>query len=284
VSTDCLVRPIAGDTDVGIDLYCETVQEGHPFLHFWLQVKSGSQCRLARDAASASCRFDEEHLKYWLRQPVPVFAALLSTEWPVRKDPSIYVVPITTILLTRARTHGKTATLRSDFVLRPGIQADLKTFLGQVVPDAAAQLECRKGIVAPRPQLFPEYVRSTPPMPVTRFAEEILDQIRTTATMSVVSLWLQKQLFGANLPFVQRLAGVVEQFADDPHWETSMALGLSRHADGDYIRAQEFYDEAKSRMERDLNLDVSQPPWSELIEHIDEMKCLASMKTPVRRG
>lgn len=46
LSAYCLVRPVAADTDVGIDLYCETVQENQPFLHFWMQVKSGKQCHL----------------------------------------------------------------------------------------------------------------------------------------------------------------------------------------------------------------------------------------------
>ena len=41
LSGECLVRPVAAETDVGVDLYCETVAEGRPFLHFWLQVKAG---------------------------------------------------------------------------------------------------------------------------------------------------------------------------------------------------------------------------------------------------
>lgn len=87
LSTDCLVRPVAGDTDIGVDLYCETVQEAHGFLHFWLQVKSGSKCKLARDEASASYSFERRHLEYWGRQPVPVFAALVPVNRPAKQDP-----------------------------------------------------------------------------------------------------------------------------------------------------------------------------------------------------
>ena len=53
LSGECLVRPVAADTDVGIDLYCETVAEGHPFLHFWLQVKAGDQCNVDPSCRSA---------------------------------------------------------------------------------------------------------------------------------------------------------------------------------------------------------------------------------------
>jgi hypothetical protein len=80
LSSACLVRPVAVDTDVGVDLYCESVEEGTPFFHFWLQVKAGEQCRLAADETSASCSFATDHLLYWYRQPVPVFAAL---EYPL---------------------------------------------------------------------------------------------------------------------------------------------------------------------------------------------------------
>jgi hypothetical protein len=85
LSSECLVRPVAADTDVGVDLYCETVAEGtrRPFLHFWLQVKASDQCRLDANAQKASCGFDSDHLNYWKEQPVPVFVALVPSEWPV---------------------------------------------------------------------------------------------------------------------------------------------------------------------------------------------------------
>ncbi len=71
---DCLVRTIEG-IDVGVDLYCESVEDGYPFLHFWVQVKSGKQCE--RTPHGAKCRLERKHLEYWERQPVPVFIALL---------------------------------------------------------------------------------------------------------------------------------------------------------------------------------------------------------------
>src|SRR5262245_3085691 len=79
-STQCLVRPVAVDTDVGIDLYCETLTNGGiPFQHFWLQVKAGESIKV-RDGI-ASYRFDPKQLDYWSYQPVPVFAALVPTDW-----------------------------------------------------------------------------------------------------------------------------------------------------------------------------------------------------------
>jgi hypothetical protein len=280
LSTDCLVRPVAVDTDVGIDLYCETVQEGQPFLHFWLQVKSGTQCELAGDGASASCRFDIEHLQYWLRQPVPVFAALVPVEWPVKQHPSIYIVPVTTKLLREGLPSGKTTTLRSEHLLRPGNQEDLRQFLDDIVREATAQLECKKGLVASIPQLSPQYVRSYRPVPVCQFASEILDQIRTTAAMSVLLLHEQGQLSGASSAFRQRLVRVIEQFGDYPNWENPMARALSYHADGNYDGALEFYTQAKLKIEGDPNV-AGLPEWQAQVKKIEEMMGQAARKEPL---
>jgi len=280
VSTNCLVRPVAVDTDVGIDLYCETVQENHPFLHFWLQVKSGSQCISTSDGSSASCRFDKEHLQYWSRQPVPVFAALVPVEWPVKEDPTIYVVPLTTFPSHRGQPPCDTAALPSQFVLRPDNQDDLRHFLDKIVPEATAQLECKKGLVASIPQLFPEYVRSYPPVPVWEFEKEILNQIRTTAAMSVLLLHQQGRLCGVGAAFRHLLVCVVEQFASDPHWENPMAQALSYHADGHYDLAEKFYREAKRRIEDDPNV-ASLPDWQAQAKEIEGLMGRAGRKEPV---
>jgi hypothetical protein len=280
LSTNCLVRPVAVDTDVGIDLYCETVQENRPFLHFWLQVKSGSQCMLASNGSSASCRFDKEHLQYWSRQPVPVFAALVPVEWPVKDDPTIYVVPLTTFPSGRGQARRNTAMLPSQFALRPGNQDDLLHFLGNIVPEATAQLECKKGLVASIPQLFPQYVVSYPPVPVWQFGKQILNQIRTTAAVSVLLLHQQGRLCGVDAAFRRLLVRVVEEFADEPHWENPMAQALSYHADGDYRLALEFYREAKRRIEQDPNV-ASLPEWQGQAKQIEALMGQADRKEPV---
>ncbi|GAI83095.1 unnamed protein product [marine sediment metagenome] len=46
LSKICLVRPVAEGTDIGIDLYCETIEERQGFLHFWAQVKCGKQINI----------------------------------------------------------------------------------------------------------------------------------------------------------------------------------------------------------------------------------------------
>ena len=39
-SQGCLIRHVTQGHDSGIDLYCEKVKDGIPYLHFWCQIKT----------------------------------------------------------------------------------------------------------------------------------------------------------------------------------------------------------------------------------------------------
>ena len=160
LSAVCLVRPVAADTDVGVDLYCETLENYSPFLHFWVQVKSGAQCRVSPDGRSASCYFSSGHLDYWRRQPVPGYAALVPIDWPVTADPTIYIVDITSHLLSVPEQAG--GSLRAQYQWRAGRGEDIRIFLENYVLASAARLQCRSGVVAPTPSLAPPYVQVVP--------------------------------------------------------------------------------------------------------------------------
>lgn len=71
LSAECLVRPASGGTDVGVDLYCESVAQGRPFLHFWVQVKAGARCKVSKDRASARYSFKRNHLESGAISPCP---------------------------------------------------------------------------------------------------------------------------------------------------------------------------------------------------------------------
>lgn len=73
---NCFVRHVPQGHDSGIDLYCETTEKGLPFLHFWCQVK----VRQAYDSVGEEPPLftpEEDDLKYWKRQPIPVFICLV---------------------------------------------------------------------------------------------------------------------------------------------------------------------------------------------------------------
>ena len=75
LSSSCLVRPVVGQSDVGVDLYCESIIDKQLFLHFWVQVKSSIDYPNTRIKVSHAFRVPS--LQYWYRQPVPVLAFLV---------------------------------------------------------------------------------------------------------------------------------------------------------------------------------------------------------------
>ncbi len=252
LSSECLVRPVAVDTDVGVDLYCETVSDRQPFLHFWLQVKAGGQCKPDGDTKTASCSFERSKLEYWFRQPVPVFAALVPTEWPVHGEPDVYVVDIGKYLLFNPLQPGThSATLTSDYRWGAGKRAEVQQFLRDVVPAATARIRCREGVVAPVPTIARQYVYQAPHVPVMRFKDEILQQLRTTAAFSILFALRSEPGSDGAKELAGRLARIVGQFDDDPHYENYLSRGMSAHANGDYVSAAELYEKACRCIEAD---------------------------------
>ena len=253
ISSHCLVRPVAADTDVGIDLYCETVQQQEPFLHFWLQVKAGqSRISVSADKATASYRFKAEHLAYWQRQPVPVYAALVPIDWPVTKDPAIYVVDITGNIIEHGVPKPKSyRSIESQWKWGRNHRTSVDKFLRLVVPEGTAKIHCTQGVVARIPSRTASYVHGIPEIPVEAYWQQILTQIRTTAAWSIILAYLRKAVSPDTDSFRRRLANALEGLGDKSHWETLVARGLSSHLDGGYSEAQPLYSKALRRLKND---------------------------------
>ena len=71
----CLVRHVPQGHDIGIDLYCETIEEDTPFLHFWCQIKTSNKWKGDKKRISFPIKKGEK--QYWIKQPVPVFVFLV---------------------------------------------------------------------------------------------------------------------------------------------------------------------------------------------------------------
>lgn len=83
---DCAIKRVSdqGD-DIGIDLYCEGLSAPArssrlPLSHFWIQVKTTQLKAANRMDAALKISVDLKHVRYWLRQPVPVY--LFRVAWP----------------------------------------------------------------------------------------------------------------------------------------------------------------------------------------------------------
>lgn len=278
LSASCLVRPVAADTDVGVDFYCETVHGDDPFLHFWVQVKGGaSQCRILKDGLTASCSFDMKHLHYWLRQPVPVFAALVPESG---SNSRVFVVNVTRQLLEAGlKDPQQSQTLRSDLLIESRDGA--RVWLDEMVPATTALMSCRRGVISSFPYLKPQYFKEMPTAPVDLYSEEILRQLRTTAAWSLMFMHRRRVLASLELTdFRSQLQRVLSQFPDDRHWENFAVQAYCSHIAGDFGTAIAFYDEAISDIANDPHC-VEDPAWQAQQSMLATQKQLAIQGLPL---
>ena len=126
-------------------------------------------------------------------------------------------------------------------------------------------------MVASMPTLKPSYVIHSPLVPVARFKESILTQVRRTAALSIAFLYTQNALGADTAEFRRTMASVVEQFADDPHWENFMSRALSYHADKSFDRAIEFYNKAIQCIQSDQSV-ASLESWQEQVREIENLR------------
>jgi hypothetical protein len=280
-SEGCLVRPVPSDTDVGVDLFCESVEDEQPFLHFWVQVKTGKQCKVRGDGSSFGCSFEKKHLLYWYRQPVPVFAALVPTDWPpIPPDQTIYVVDVTSHLIENPPPETP-LTLYSDWVWRPEDQDSIRDFLRKVVPFVSAKMMCKIGVVAQMPTVRPSYVQYSPRLPVGRYQDQILHQIRKTAAFSIMFMRDENTLRTEQGSAARRtIAGVLAQFENDPHWENFMALAISFHVDAEFSKAIQYYERARQSILGDPRV-ADNPSWQPYLRDIEDQIAKAQNKAPV---
>jgi hypothetical protein len=76
------------------------------------------------------------------------------------------------------------------------------------------------------------------------------------------------------------LVHIVEQFADDPHWENFMARAVSSHADQDFESALALYQRAKGSILGDPHVR-DEPAWQERVRSIEFLERCARDRQPL---
>jgi len=213
---------------------------------------------------------------------VPVYGVLVPEE---SAGASAYVINITRqLLLSNVPQDQDTATLRSDSVWKSGNKDSIQSFLSDVVPYDTALVSFNLGMCAKIPKLQPSYEIFFPLVPIDRFLQTILAQIRRTAANSILSF----QKFGGldtHIEARRRFASILERYCEDPnpddHWETQMALGLSNHSGGKFKDAITEYEAARRSIQSDSNIRKTEPPWSVHLERLNENIERASQQLPL---
>lgn len=258
LSKICLVRPVAEGTDIGVDLYCETIEEGEGFLHFWAQVKCGTQIKIKKNG-KASCRFKIDHLRYWNRQPVPVFAFYIRTDFPPESPEQIFVADISEYLMTSVIPEKKSKVIESHFKINPESDEWQEAFLSRLKATTSLLKLREDGIVASIPELRPRYVmRYRSLTGVSNYAEKSLRTIRSTVSALVLDAALLKHYKSVEPPmsYFEPLVRILRIFEQGRRPEIMKASSLwAAIMEGDTEKAKHMVAAAIESINSDPNLD-----------------------------
>jgi len=272
LSRSCFVRPVAGHTDIGVDLYCESIIDGSPFLHFFAQVKSSES--FANEPVEVSCPFSVSALQYWSRQPVPVLGFLVPIQWPPENIDYIHVVDITFDILEHGiAEHQGTQTLTSkpELILPISdydqLSEKLRMLLLYHIPMIVSAMYAEKGLLYPAPKPQAQYEKYFAGHFLSRYIPQIEQRTRHAVTFGIIQ-YIRAGYSVDSLPRI--LLSALETLERDLHYEVQEALGVVSQARGDLVKARSYYEKAIQCILDDPNIDSTRPPWSEIISGLNQ--------------
>jgi len=285
----CLVRPVAADTDIGIDLYCESTvanaldQTHAGFLHFFVQVKSGNkQVPVSSDGQSAKCRLKSKHLKYWSQQPVPVFVFLFPDP-PKGQVPRFHVIDVTKCM-AEGTLSGQQGAVVSDASYDLDSPEDLAGFFNLALRAAHVLHTClQHGVCQPFPQLAPGYVQQFPGAwgYFARNGYNILRQIRASATHTLFDLISrgdvklpedhERRLDRKDLEdLLADILTTCEKHSQLPHWDSQRAVGAWHQSRGTVEEAKQYFRGAIDSIRSDTVFQKGCPQWAHYVEDLEK--------------
>lgn len=260
LSRVALVRPVAEGTDIGVDLYCESIIGGSPYLHFWVQVKAvpPSNISFNGDKEIAWFDFETRHLQYWAHQPIPVYVFLVPLEkWPPLLPKRIYSVRITDYILRHGIPNKSKARIKSpDWIDIETIESDLEQFVTEIIPWDTAALLIQKGIIAPVPDPHNSLEKRFPAGIGFPYLDKILESIRDTSVLGLVDALAAEQHNPDKRPIRRQFEAIAELFEDELHVLGLTVLVRAAHTDGAIEKAKTYIAKAVARIEQDPKLDI----------------------------
>jgi hypothetical protein len=246
LSRQCLVRPVTSGTDIGVDLYCESLAGDSPFQHFWVQVKAISERNIRQSDAGLEAFFDFEtrHLRYWIRQPVPVYAFLVPVpSWPPAELDTIFGVNISrNLLMDGIPDQEWVRYTTTDCFEAATLDEDLTQFITRVVPVDSAILLLPHGVIAAIE--FPEERAEThlPQGFALRYFDTIENTIRLSLEIGLAELLIEENLSQEDHERRQRISRILSEYDNDLNAIGASILAQSACIDGDFERAMFLFD------------------------------------------
>ncbi len=263
------MRPVSAGTDIGVDLYCESVLGNFPFQHFWVQVKAISKNNIGEDA-SAWFDFETKHLRYWSRQPVPVYAFLVPViGWPPETPNYIYGIRLTDKIVKQGIPDRQTIRYRSSegFAMET-LDADLAKFVREIVPYDAATLLVPKGLIAPIEKPEKSIQDSFPMEVVLPHLDSVIASIRFASEISLAEIIESRTRNPRHLEIRRILDKVLRLCIDELNVLGLSSLANSAFMNGEVQLARECLERAKVKLEA---TDFDPEKKSETLREIEMM-------------
>ena len=298
LAKEAFVRDVPEGTDIGVDLYCESVHKHEPFLHFWVQVKSRemktkngkARLKIKPDGSQASWNFGAKDLQYWSRQPVPVFVFLVPPEGHLFAS-FLYVVDLTEWLISGGgdawlKGNGRYKVIGSHIRYDANGPGNLAAFVHDRMPKAYAKLRIRDGVSSFVPVVDEgRYTRVSMYGYRAPYYARVIDQIRRTCSSTLTDL----AAYNGQLPrpIAPNKPITRDQIMDflgkwlalfysalpwnEQHWEDYRTFGHLEWCRGNPAKAREWYHRAKSTIESDPKVNKSELGWQWAIKGLDEL-------------
>jgi hypothetical protein len=245
LSRKCRVRPVATGTDIGIDLYCESVVGTSPFQHFWVQVKAITEKNLTQDGAYYDFRND--HLEYWSRKPVPVYAFLVPIlTWPPQEPETIWGVKITDSIIRNGIPDQTTIRYATNEGFEAAtIDEDVEKFDKTIVPFDTAAMFLPKGLVAPIVKLEESPLEKFPSDLAIKYLDQILRSIQYASELTLADLVQHEAVRSPQVEIRHKMHSITKVIEEDLTLLGLSSLANSAHLDGETREAIRLFERAR---------------------------------------
>lgn len=278
-SQGCFVRHVPQGNDTGVDLYCETIKDTEPFLHFWCQIKTSKNYKGKSEQESFKPK--KEHKKYWLKQPVPVFIFLV---------PDLRDKPNTPYYICRALDLLKEEKINSFIKIES--PEDLSTFLNEWLVSETFLWELKDGKVSHLKTPKKEYTIQFPSGVTHIFEPKLFESLHWTLWRLSQDILFhdidpkdmlektilnndEKERFRKARSYMKALKILIKD-KNDKHYQNFVTIGIYYELEKEYERSLKYYKKSESIINRDPDVDISERPWNGIIEgihqHIERVK------------
>lgn len=249
----CLIRHVPQGHDSGIDLYCEKVKDGIPYLHFWCQIKTSSKWKGKFNTVSYYPK--KQHIEYWLKQPAPVLVFLVPD---LREQNSIPFYICSAFHFSYKKSLLKITT-----------NTELKDFLNSYLPYESFLWDLKNGKVSSLKAAKVRYKKTIPKGVAIGFEKKLLISILWTLHRLVddflydeknqIELVHKENLNEAELNrinqssiYLMPLEELVSR-TNDKHYHYYETIGKYYELDRNYDRAIKLYGQSLQLLQIDPN-------------------------------